>query len=42
MVNVLLKFLEFKSKHGAVYFCAIAGWCDGGVLCGRRLFREDT
>ena len=32
----------FETKDGAVYFCAFARWCNGGILCGRSLFREDT
>ena len=33
---------SLETKHGAVYLCAVARWCNGGVLCRRRLFREDT
>lgn len=48
LIAVVSKVLDGKfvallvKKHGAVYFCAVARWCNGGVLCGRRLFREDT
>ena len=32
----------FEANHGAVRTCAVACWCNGGVLCGRRLFCQDT
>ena len=30
------------AKQGAVCFCAVARWCNGGIVCGRRLLREDS
>ena len=32
----------FGTNHGAVRTCAVACWCNGGVVCGRRLFCQDT